>query len=419
MSSTDPVPDDTQAIRLTLTYLAAAAVAGGQPVHEVEEDVCRVGRALGVPDVQIAAAPTGVTLSLGGGQPATFESVEGALRLDQTTEVNEIRGGLLAGSLTAPEALTRLRSLRARPHRYPRAGMFVGGLLSAIGIAMVLQPTWTSLAFAGLFNPVVIALVRVAGGHPLLRTLVPSVAAFVVSAAAFWAFEHGVIEAPLRTLLAPLAVLLPGALIVTGLAELAAGAMVAGTARLAYGGVQLLLFAMGVAGAVMLLDPPAGALMNTRTDELGPWSPLVGLPLIVIGIALMESVAWSLTPWILLVVALTFGAQAAGQAMTAAPWAGALLGAVTASAGAIAAETAKPVLPRLVVFLPSFWMLVPGSLGLVSMTQLGMQPRLALPTLLTTATTVSAITLGILVGATLGRAGRLILREARRATGSP
>ena len=60
-------------------------------------------------------------------------------------------------------------------------------------------------------------------------------------------------DAPLWTLIAPLAVILPGATIVTGLTELGAGAMVGGTARLAHGTMQLLLFALGVAGAVTLL----------------------------------------------------------------------------------------------------------------------------------------------------------------------
>lgn len=401
---------------MLLAYLAAAAVAGGQPVHEVEEDITRVAHVLGYRDVQVAAAPTGVTLSLGRGTPATYEKVDGGLRLDQSAEVNAIRTGLVAGSLSADAALDRLLVLRARPHRFPRTGMLVGGLLSAAGIATVLQPSWAAIAFAVVCNPLVMVLVRLSSRRKLLMTLLPSVAAFLVSAAAFWAFEHGLIDGPLRTLLAPLAVLLPGALIVTGLAELAAGAMVAGTARLAYGGAQLMLFAMGVAGAALLLDAPTEALTNVRVNELSWWGPVIGLPLIVVGISLMESVSRSLAPWILLVVLLTFGAQVAGQALTPSPWAGAFLGAVAASAGAILVETIKPSLPRIAVFLPSFWMLVPGSLGLVSITQLGLEPQLAVPTITTVMITIAAIALGVLVGATVGRSARLMIRQARGAT---
>lgn len=399
--------------RQLLSYLAAAAIAGGQPVHEVEEDVVRVGAALGRDDVQVAAAPTGVTLSLGGGGAATFESVDGPLRLDQSAEVNALRIGLISGSLTPSEALDQLTALRARPHRFPRSGMLVGGALSAAGIAAVLQPSWRAIVFAVLLNPVMMLLTRLAGRRQLLLTLLPSIAAFVVSAAAFWAFQHGLVEGPLRTMLAPLAVLLPGALIVTGLAELAAGAMVAGSARLAYGGVQLVLFATGVAAAALLLRASPEALANVRIDDLGWWAPLIGLPLIVLGISLLESVPRPLQPWILLVVVLTYLSQVGGQALTSSPWAGAFLGAVAASAGGTLVETMRPSLPRLVVFLPSFWMLVPGSLGLVSITQLSLEPQLAGPTTASVILTVCAIALGILVGATIGRSGRLMLRRAR------
>ena len=63
--------------------------------------------------------------------------------------------------------------------------------------------------------------------------------------------------------------LLPGALIVTGMSELAAGAMVAGSARLIFGTVQLLLFTFGVLAAARVIGPSAAELANLRVDELG------------------------------------------------------------------------------------------------------------------------------------------------------
>ena len=71
---------------------------------------------------------------------------------------------------------------------------------------------------------------------------------------------------PLRTLLPPLAILLPGAILVTGLSEIAAGAMVAGVSRVGYGIVQLLLFALGILAAAALLRVPPEALSNIRVD---------------------------------------------------------------------------------------------------------------------------------------------------------
>ena len=101
--------------RLLLTYLAVAMVATGQPVHEIDEDLDAVGRRLGYPDLQVAAGPTGVSLALASGEPATVETVNGSLRLDQAAEVRLIRGQLMAGAIDRGQALERLTSLRGRP----------------------------------------------------------------------------------------------------------------------------------------------------------------------------------------------------------------------------------------------------------------------------------------------------------------
>ena len=50
---------DEVEVRTLLARLRAALVAAGQPVNEVEADLQEVGTALGFPDAQIAAAPTG------------------------------------------------------------------------------------------------------------------------------------------------------------------------------------------------------------------------------------------------------------------------------------------------------------------------------------------------------------------------
>ena len=61
-------------------------------------------------------------------------------------------------------------------------------------------------------------------------------------------------------------------------------------------------------------------------------------------------------------------------------WGGALAGAFVASFSAWVIALARPTLSRMVLFLPSFWLLVPGSLGLVTVTQLGIDPRESWPT---------------------------------------
>lgn len=392
--------------RRLLVYLAAGLSAGGVPAHEVEEDIRAVARQLGHPGVQVNAAPTSVALSLGHGTPSTIESVEGTLRLDQLAEVNRIRLGLSDGTLSAQDALAALTGLRARPHRYSTIGLFLGYLVTALGIATLLHPTWAALAFAALLSPVVVCLVLLAGRFRTVATLLPLLAAALVAAAAFAAAQAGWIDGPLRTLLPPLAALLPGALLVTGLSEVAAGAMVAGASRLAYGSTQLLLFAVGVAGAAVVLDVPAELFSTDRGSGLGWWAAPVGVVAIAVGIAVMEGVHVTLIGWILLVLAATAGLQAGGTALTGTVWAGGFMGAVAAGAGAGLVEFVRPQLSRVVVFLPSFWLLVPGSLGLLSLTRLEVDPSDGLSAVLQSTALIVAISVGVLVGTSLARAGR-------------
>ena len=268
---------DENGVRRLLAYVAAAGIAGGQPVHEVEADTRSVGRYLGCPDVQVQGWPTGVVVSLGGGTPATFESVEGTIRLDQSATTARIRQQLLDGTIGPVEALEQLRDLRSIPPRYPRLGLHGGMVCVASGIALVLQPLWPSVLFSVLAGQVTAGFIWLSGKRKALAVLTPFLAAFVVALCAFWVARLGLIEGPLRSLLPPIAVLLPGALIVTGVAELAAGAMMAGASRLGFGTAQLAMFTAGVLGAAWLTKVPVDQLNNQIIPWRGLWVPFLGV----------------------------------------------------------------------------------------------------------------------------------------------
>ena len=399
--------------RKVLAFLGAAMVATGQPVDEVEDELREVGRRLGAPDVQVAAGPTGVHVGLASGDPATFESVDGRLRLDQAVDVRLIRHLLVSGRIAGEEALDRLLGLRDKPLRYP-AWLAEGGfVVVAVGICLILQPGLANLAAAASGGVIVIGLSRAAQVHSSLLALLPTVAAFAVSALVFAAAAAGLLDGALRTVLPPLAVLLPGALMVTGLSELAAGAMVAGASRLMYGTVQLLLFALGVAAAAALLGTPSQLLGNTRVNEFGWWAAPLGLVVIGIGITLMEGVPVRLTPWVLTVLAVTFLVQLGGQRLGA-PALGSFLGAIAASLGASTAELVHRQLPRLVVFLPSVWLLVPGSLGLIGVSEVAILSGEGSSVGFDVIGVILAIAMGLLVGSAVSRALRALVGRLRR-----
>jgi uncharacterized membrane protein YjjB (DUF3815 family) len=110
---------------------------------------------------------------------------------------------------------------------------------------------------------------------------------------------------------------------------------------------------------------------------------------------------------------LAFTAQSLGQRLSG-PVLGSFAGALAASLGAYAVEAIRPRLPRLVVFLPAFWLLVPGSLGLLSTTQIAADASASGSTLTGVLGVVTAIALGLLVGSAVAQSIRGALRRARR-----
>ncbi|WP_461050670.1 threonine/serine exporter family protein [Terrabacter koreensis] len=399
--------------RALLAELGTAMIATGQPVQEIEEELAEVSTRLGYPEVQMAVGPTGLMVTLTPGGPSTYRSAAAGLRLHQSASVRLIRHQLVVGELTIAAARKELAATTRRPVQQPAWLVALAWPVLAVGIALILQPGWANVAAAAVGALVVLALVQLAERYEVVKALLPTLAAFAVSLLVFGAADAGLLAGPLRTVLPPLAVLLPGALVVNGMSELAAGHMQAGSARLTYGLAQLGLFALGLLMATALLRVPTSTLVNQRVDDIGWAGAPVGLVLIGASICLMEGVPLRMQGWVLLVLSLAFGAQLAGQQLGTIVLGG-FLGAVAASLGASIVELRRPQLPRLVLFLPAFWLLVPGSLGLVGVTELAAGRESATDVALGLLGVAIAISLGLLVGSSIGRAlrGRLAASPA-------
>jgi len=388
-------------IRRALLALGTAGLASGRPVDEVETELRRMGRVLGEDDVQCAATPTGLFISLDGEDATGFRAVGPPLRFDQSAAVARIVDAVLTRTCDPDAAVERLDAVLATPPQLPRWAVAAGLIPVSAGIGLIIQPAAANLLAGVLCSVLVAALIEVAARSRLALTLLPVVASFVVGCAVFLAAGHDLLNGPLRTLLPPLAVLLPGALIVTGMSELAAGAMVAGTSRLVFGGVQLLLFSAGVLAAARVIGLPAQELSNVRVEDFGAWAPWVGLVLLGIGVCLNLSAPPGVLPFILGMLALTFGAQTAGQEAYGAAFGGFAGGLTPAPGPAVVHGRGGP--PSLVVFLPSFWLLVPGSLGLIGTTQLATDTGDGFATASGAIAVIVAIALGVLVGSAVGR----------------
>lgn len=202
----------------------------------------------------------------------------------------------------------------------------------------------------------------------------------------------------LPPLVAPLVTFLPGALLTVSVIELATGQMLAGAGRLAAGAMQLVLLALGIIAGAQLVGVPATTAGSPASQPLGDLAPWLGVTLFGVGVVVNKCARPSSTGWILLVLYVAYEAQIIGGLFLGAELS-AFVGAVTMSpvAAYVASRPSGPATQ--VSFLPAFWMLVPGALGLVGVTMLlGEDRSSAFASLMTTGVTMVAISFGVLIG---------------------
>ncbi len=404
MLSAPPLPSappSRDSRRRLLLDLGASLLGGGLPVNDVEEELRALGHALGAPDTRVAALPTGLFVAMSADEATAFQPVGAALRFEQTTAILDTMHRLRTGVLDGARAVAELHRIRQSPARWPAWVADFGALPVGVGLCLYLQPGVHNVIAAAIGSLIVSLLTVLARHWPPLRPLLPIVAAFTVSVLVLLLAKASFLDGSLRTIVATLAILLPGSLLVTGLSEVATGATSAGAARLTGGTVQLALFIAGIAAAATATGSPASALANVKVATVGWWGPALGLALALAGVMVNVHTPFSATPWIIGVVAATCAVQIAVNGSSGAAIGG-LAGAITA---AVAAGVAQR-LPRgplwQATYLPAFWVLAPGSFGLLNTTT-QIEAGGAGHSALTAVSAVFGVAVGTMIGSALNR----------------
>lgn len=285
------------------------------------------------------------------------------------------------------------------PPRFRPRTIVTGHVLMTVGLGLLLQhSTWAAVVSYAILGLGVGTLVAFAARFTTLAAIVPMAAAIGVSAVAVrWAASLTGEDAA-DMLIPPLVSFLPGAALTTGAIELATNSALAGIARIASGINDLLLLALGILAGVTLGAPGAAPVPHFTGPVIGSWAPWAGLLALGVGFALFRSAPPRALPW--LVAALC----AERLALLAGTWiADSAFGAFTA--GLIlplvaAAAARQSSMPPEVIFLPSFWLVVPGAIGLTAVSALFTTKGAGNLTDVITATiAVLAVSLGILTTA--------------------
>jgi uncharacterized membrane protein YjjP (DUF1212 family) len=382
--------------------LAAALNLVGESVAINQARTERIAAAYGVSGARVAVLPNLVLASGGRGLPTVLEFARLDalhLRLDRTAAIADLADAAERGEVAPEAGLRRLDEIAAMRHRFGLIGEIAGHVVLTVGLTLILQPTPEALGLSAVFGALVGALKAYARNLHTVGVLLPVAAATSVSAAAFWLAPDRTLDSSMRVLIPCLVTFLPGSLLTTATLDLAADEVISGASRLVAGTMQLVLLSFGiVAGAEIAGIPADLAITNEAQNTLGAWAPWLGVVVFGLGAFVHFSGPPHSLRWLLVVLFAAWIGQQVGARATSDVMGGFFGGLlVTPVAAWVATRRSGP--PALATFLPAFWLLVPGAVGLIGVAEfVGSDREAGLNHFINAGITFIAIGIGVLVG---------------------
>jgi uncharacterized membrane protein YjjP (DUF1212 family) len=404
----DSEPDRRTAIRF-IAALGGAMASANYPVTMVREVMAQTSRAYGL-DTQLLALPNYVQVGTTTGDNLHIADPDFDMRYDQSFPLAKLVARAPTGSVAPEDGIAELDRIRNLRRRFPIWVTVIGYAVESAGLALILQPTVWSLLGASLLGVLVGGLMVVGRRIDAVGYLLPTICAFLVALIVFsfnnrW---HVGIDS-LRGLAPPLATFLPGAAITLAVIELSTRHVVSGASRLVAGFMQIAQLAFGILIAAQVAGIADSNLVTTELNRLGPWAPVVGVLVYGLGAMLYFGPPPSFLPWMLLMLYTAYAGQWLGNAVLGS-YASGFGGGLTLIICALAISHRPGTPPTVSLVLPGFWLLVPGSLGFMGVTQLlGTHS-----TAVFTATLISMMSIAVGV-----QTGLLLWRAAIQLTASP
>ncbi len=398
--------------------LAEALTRAGTPEGLVQPRAARIAEVYGVrrarvvvlPNFTLAAQESGVPVALDATAPSAA-----SLRLDQMAAIEQVARLADRGAVQPDDGLRELAAAEALPHRFGRVGIVGGHVLITLGLCLILQPTAIVLMASAIFGAFVGLMKLHARNHSTLRVLLPITAATLVSLIAFAVAPGTTTQESMRALIPPLVTFLPGGLLTSATLDLTAGHLISGASRLVAGTMQFVLLTLGIAiGAQLAGIDVQGVSTDTPINTLGAWAPWLGAAVFGVGCYVHYSGPPRSLGWLLVVLLTAWIGEQLGARLLSAEL-GAFVGAFAMTPVAAWVEERPSGPPSLATLMPAFWLLVPGSVGLIGVAQFfGSDDLAGLGNIVDALVTFILIGLGIFVG------NALVLHvRSRRAAASP
>lgn len=415
-----PSADWLRQLAALLSTVGAEILRSGTNTNDTESQIADIAARYGV-SARCFALPTGIFVRVqtvsGDTNELDFAPVNvGGMQLNQVNALQSLVQRMLAEAVPFDEVRKALREEQSLPRRFKPAAVISGYALLTLALGMLQHPTWNAAAgylVAGTAVGVMQYLVR--RYLPNLLTLFPVAAAIMVTALALRFAGPVLHQDPGFLYIPPLIGFLPGAALTLSAIELATDSPLSGVTRLAGAVNVLLMLALGILVATDTVRAhPVGSPVPAT---LGAWVGWASVLLLAVGFTLNHDAPNRSLGWLTVALLVTRVVQTAGTLVG-----GQALGAFVA--GMALPPTAnwigkRATIPDQVIFLPAFWMVVPGAHGLSGVQQLLVAHSSAgWQTLLQVTITVGAIALGVLAGASLRRKTRLEVLPAEEGVGA-
>jgi uncharacterized membrane protein YjjP (DUF1212 family) len=417
----DPRPDE-RALAEERTHDAPDVPAGERPQRAAFDFVEKLARALhrygyAAPNIEDAlsmvadrlgirgeffATPTAIfaTLEAGQTQETFLIRVEpGSVNLDKLSRLDRVAHDVAQGKMSPDEASRLIDEIRVTPPRYRGKTSVVAAVIGSACSARFFGGGWREIlacAVIGCVAGLLTLLARRRQRHGVFEPMSALFAGLIACAAAAW-------FPPLSLFIATcggLIILLPGLTMTTAINELATQHLASGTARMMAAMILFLTIGFGLAVGIKLGMVFFGPPVQAEAIPLQAWTLVVALLLAPLGFmarfqAHPRNALWIIGICILAFVCSRIGSQMLGIANGA--FGGALAVGIASGLHSRWRHT-----PAVVTGTPALLLLVPGSVGFRSITNILLNDPIAgLQTAFTMILTAVAIVTGLLLARVL------------------
>jgi uncharacterized membrane protein YjjP (DUF1212 family) len=350
-----------------LTEAAAALVSSTYPAPQSDSIIRGLTTAYDV-DAEVVLLPTLVLSQTHHSGVPQMRVVNSSYRFDQMLAAQSIMAQARQSQLDPHDVAESLRQIKGKKPIFPGWLRVIGYAVSALGFGAAFRIDVPGLIGVTIMGLIIGTMVLNLSRIPRFAALLPLMATFaagIMVAAAAIALDK---PDPVRLIAIPVLVLLPGAALTSAIIELVSGYMISGSSRLVYAVMILGAMAFGGALALTASGIPGNRLEDVTASMTPAWVAWAGAA--IYGIGTFVYFCTPLHIWIpsLFVMMLSFGISVLAQPALGTP----LAAGIATAIGLMAAWAINARLGGgpgdLAIFLPTFWLIVPGSTGFVAMT---------------------------------------------------